>query len=119
MVNAVLVPVTCFSLLGPPEPPIWISVSAVRKHHVNITWKTRDVSENWNRKPKIIVEYKTLYEKDVWYSIGDAKIAGDNMVEIKISPWAFYIFRIVLMNEIGRSQPSPESGLIQSPAAGT
>ncbi|CAB4004369.1 contactin-6-like isoform X2, partial [Paramuricea clavata] len=103
---------------GPPNAPISITVSAVKKYHVNITWTTSAYQAN-NNSPvnKVIVEYKTLYETGVWYTSRDVVQKGENRAEVKISPWAFYTFRVILVNAIGQSKPSPESRLIQSPAA--
>ncbi|XP_028408042.1 contactin-6-like [Dendronephthya gigantea] len=103
---------------GPPEAPISITVSDVKKHHVNITWATSAHTNNNNSPVKrVIVEYKTLYEPGIWYSSRHVLLKGENKAEVKISPWAFYTFRIILVNAIGQSQPSPLSALIQSPAA--
>ena len=91
----------------------------MKDHRINITWIT-STSEPKNSNPvnQVIVEYKTLYEQDVWYTLRDVVLKGENKVEVKISPWAFYTFRLILVNDIGKSGASPESGLIQSPAAG-
>ena len=103
---------------GPPEAPISITVSEVKKHRVNITWATSAYQPD-NNSPinKAVVEYKTLYEPDVWYTSHDVVLKGENRADVKISPWAFYTFRIILVNDVGQSGPSPESALIQSPAA--
>ncbi len=94
-------------------------MSDVRKHRVNITWTTSAFQPDNNSPINIvIVEYKTLYEDGVWYTSRDVVLKGENRVEVKISPWAFYTFRVILVNDIGQSDPSPESALVQSPAAG-
>lgn len=105
--------------LGPPEAPISITTSVVKNHHLNITWESSALSPD-NNSPvnKVIVEYKTLYEPGVWYESEHVFLKGENRAEIRISPWAFYTFRVILINDIGQSGPSPESSLIQSPAAG-
>ena len=91
----------------------------MKKYHVNITWTTSAYQAN-NNSPinKVLVEYKTLYETGAWYTSPDVVQKGENRAEVKISPWAFYTFRVKLVNAIGQSKPSPESRLIQSPAAG-
>jgi hypothetical protein len=106
------------SFSGPPEAPISITVSDVKRHRVNITWATSAYQPD-NNSPinRIVVEYKTLYEPGVWYTSRDVVLKGENRADVKISPWAFYTFRVILVNDIGQSDPSPESALIQSPAA--
>ena len=115
--NTIYTGLTCF--LGPPEAPMSISTSAVKNHRLNITWESSALSPD-NNSPvnKVIVEYKTLYEPGIWYTLQNVLLKGENRAEIKISPWAFYTFRVILINDIGESAPSPETSLIQSPAAG-
>lgn len=100
---------------GPPKAPSSISVTKVRHHHVNITW----IPQANNNSPlkNVIIQYQTLYEPDTWYIAQHVPFTGDDKAEVKLSPWAFYRFRVILENGVGRSKPSPESALVESPAS--
>lgn len=54
----------------------------------------------------------------MWYIATDVPVTPGGEVKVKISPWAFYRFRVILENEVGRSQPSAQSALVESPASG-
>nr|CAD7257229.1 unnamed protein product [Timema shepardi] len=83
-----------------------------------ITCNKRDANIKWlpmgdNRAPILhyIIQYNTSFTPDSWEDAYDNVPATDMTYTVGMSPWANYTFRVIALNKIGPSTPSPHSAV--------
>ncbi|XP_013922401.1 PREDICTED: neuronal cell adhesion molecule isoform X11 [Thamnophis sirtalis] len=99
--NAVL------TIVDRPNPPYDLELTDHLERSVQLTW----IPGNENNSPitGYIIEYEdALHEPGTWnYQM---EVPGVfTTVKLKLSPYVNYSFRVIALNEIGRSQPSQAS----------
>ncbi|XP_060537044.1 neuroglian isoform X2 [Cylas formicarius] len=89
-----------------PNPPGDISVQCNPKD-ATIHWSPKGD----NRAPILhyIIQYNTSFTPDSWEVAYDSVPAADTTYTVPMSPWSNYTFRVIAVNKIGRSLPSPHS----------
>ncbi|XP_062843149.1 neurofascin homolog (chicken) a isoform X15 [Trichomycterus rosablanca] len=98
-----------------PDPPQDLELSDLSARSVRLTW----VPGNENNSP--VTEFLVQYEENRWKP-GEwqnlSSYAGDqNSVSLSLSPFINYQFRVIAINSVGQSQPSPPSARYQTSGA--
>uniref|UniRef100_A0A8C6VX62 Neural cell adhesion molecule L1 n=1 Tax=Nothobranchius furzeri TaxID=105023 RepID=A0A8C6VX62_NOTFU len=98
-----------------PSPPTDLELSDPYERSVRLTWVPGDS----NHSP--ITEYLVQYDDDDWLP-GKWKNLSSypgnlNSVVLHLSPFTYYEFRVIAINEIGGSRPSRPSKRFQSSGA--
>ncbi|KAM9786232.1 neurofascin [Neosynchiropus ocellatus] len=98
-----------------PEPPTNLELSDPYERSVRLSWSPG----NSNHNP--ITEYLVQYDDDDWLP-GKWKNLSTypgslNSVVLHLSPFTYYEFRVIAINEIGPSRPSRPSKRFQSSGA--
>uniref|UniRef100_A0A803TIG1 Neuronal cell adhesion molecule n=1 Tax=Anolis carolinensis TaxID=28377 RepID=A0A803TIG1_ANOCA len=108
--SAVLTVVDVFGLQLPadrPDPPFDLELTDHLERSVQLTW----IPGNDNNSPitKFIIEYEdAMREPGIWNY--QTEVNGIlTTTQLKLSPYVNYSFRVIAINDIGRSQPSEAS----------
>uniref|UniRef100_A0A3Q1JAL4 Neurofascin n=1 Tax=Anabas testudineus TaxID=64144 RepID=A0A3Q1JAL4_ANATE len=104
-----------FSYVDRPDPPSNLELSDPYERTVRLSWVPGDS----NHSP--IKEYLVQYDDDDWLP-GKWKNLSTypgnlNSVILHLSPFSYYEFRVIAINEIGSSRPSRPSMRFQSSGA--
>ncbi|XP_072856600.2 neuronal cell adhesion molecule isoform X24 [Pogona vitticeps] len=90
-----------------PDPPFDLELTDHLERSVQLTW----IPGNDNNSPitKFIIEYEdAMRELGTWNY--QTEVSGIlTTVQLKLSPYVNYSFRVIAVNDIGRSQPSEAS----------
>ncbi|XP_066248839.1 neuroglian isoform X1 [Euwallacea similis] len=97
-----------------PNPPGDIRVECHRMD-ATIQWSPKGD----NRAPilRYIIQYNTSFTPDSWEDAFSDVPPVDTTYTIPMSSWANYTFRVIAVNKIGRSLPSPHSEICSTPPA--
>uniref|UniRef100_A0A8C2CHK1 Neurofascin homolog (chicken) a n=1 Tax=Cyprinus carpio TaxID=7962 RepID=A0A8C2CHK1_CYPCA len=113
--SARLTVTVCCSLPGRPDPPQDLELSDPSARSVRLTW----VPGNENNSP--VTHFLVQFEEDRWepgkwqnLSIFDGDL---NSVNLQLSPFVNYQFRVIAINAVGQSQPSLASARYQTSGA--
>uniref|UniRef100_A0A671NNW4 Neurofascin-like n=1 Tax=Sinocyclocheilus anshuiensis TaxID=1608454 RepID=A0A671NNW4_9TELE len=113
--SARLTVTVCCSLPGRPDPPQDLELSDPSARSVRLTW----VPGNENNSP--VTHFLVQFEEDRWepgkwqnLSIFDGNL---NSVNLQLSPFVNYQFRVIAINAVGQSQPSLPSARYQTSGA--
>ncbi|XP_067244273.1 neurofascin homolog (chicken) a isoform X4 [Chanodichthys erythropterus] len=100
---------------GRPDPPQDLELSDPSARSVRLTW----VPGNENNSP--VTHFLVQFEEDRWepgkwqnLSIYDGNL---NSVNLQLSPFVNYQFRVIAINAVGQSQPSHPSSRYQTSGA--
>ncbi|XP_016097220.1 neurofascin isoform X4 [Sinocyclocheilus grahami] len=100
---------------GRPDPPQDLELSDPSARSVRLTW----VPGNENNSP--VTHFLVQFEEDRWepgkwqnLSIFDGNL---NSVNLQLSPFVNYQFRVIAINAVGQSQPSLPSARYQTSGA--
>ncbi|XP_056125849.1 neurofascin homolog (chicken) a isoform X11 [Rhinichthys klamathensis goyatoka] len=100
---------------GRPDPPQDLELSDPLARSVRLTW----VPGNENNSP--VTQFFVQFEEDRWepgkwqnLSIYDGNL---NSVNLQLSPFVNYQFRVIAINAVGQSQPSHPSARYQTSGA--
>ncbi|XP_052465758.1 neurofascin homolog (chicken) a isoform X15 [Carassius gibelio] len=103
------------TVTGRPDPPQDLELSDPSARSVRLTW----VPGNENNSP--VTDFLVQFEEDRWepgkwqnLSIFDGDL---NSVNLQLSPFVNYQFRVVAINAVGQSQPSLPSARYQTSGA--
>ncbi|XP_039199406.1 neuronal cell adhesion molecule isoform X7 [Crotalus tigris] len=90
-----------------PDPPYDLELTDHLERSAQLTW----IPGNENNSPitRFIIEYEdALHEPGIWnYQMEVPNVF--TTVKLRLSPYVNYSFRVIAVNEIGRSQPSEAS----------
>ena len=93
---------------GVPGRPTEVSTSDFKDNKVRISWTLG--RDNYSPVTKVHVFYRTRYEEKKWYHmITTTNIKTRGSVDVLLSPWAAYRFKVVSENGVGNSTPSVET----------
>uniref|UniRef100_A0A672SU13 Neural cell adhesion molecule L1 n=1 Tax=Sinocyclocheilus grahami TaxID=75366 RepID=A0A672SU13_SINGR len=103
------------TVTGRPDPPQDLELSDPSARSVRLTW----VPGNENNSP--VTHFLVQFEEDRWepgkwqnLSIFDGNL---NSVNLQLSPFVNYQFRVIAINAVGQSQPSLPSARYQTSGA--
>ncbi|XP_058534942.1 neural cell adhesion molecule L1-like protein isoform X1 [Ochotona princeps] len=106
---------TQVTVLDVPDPPENLHLSDRRNRSVQLTW---DAGDNHNSNiSEFIIEFEgNKEEPGRWEEL--ARVPGrDTAVMLALAPYVRYQFRVIAVNEVGRSQPSQPSDHHETPPA--
>ncbi|XP_074759191.1 neuronal cell adhesion molecule isoform X42 [Athene noctua] len=95
------------TVVARPNPPFDLELTGQLERSVELSWIPGD--ENNSPIRNFVIEYEDgLHEPGVWHY--QTEVPGtQTTVQLKLSPYVNYSFRVIAVNEIGRSQPSEPS----------
>nr|XP_055039240.1 neurofascin homolog (chicken) a isoform X16 [Misgurnus anguillicaudatus] len=103
------------TVLGRPDPPLDLELSDPSARRVRLTW----VHGNENNSP--VTQFLVQFEEDKWepgkwqnLSVHDGNL---NSVNLQLSPFVNYQFRVIAINAVGQSEPSQPSARYQTSGA--
>ncbi|XP_065097430.1 neurofascin homolog (chicken) a isoform X19 [Paramisgurnus dabryanus] len=103
------------TVLDRPDPPQDLELSDPSARRVRLTW----VHGNENNSP--VTKFLVQFEEDKWepgkwqnLSMHDGNL---NSVNLELSPFVNYQFRVIAINAVGQSQPSQPSARYQTSGA--
>ena len=90
---------------GPPDPPNNVIARCVdNANKAEIEWQPG--RENYAPILNYIIQFNTTFAPDTWINI-DSNVSRDTRsMEVELSPWGNYTFRVLARNKIGTSYPS-------------
>uniref|UniRef100_A0A4X2KMU0 Neuronal cell adhesion molecule n=1 Tax=Vombatus ursinus TaxID=29139 RepID=A0A4X2KMU0_VOMUR len=98
-----------------PNPPFDLELTSLLERSVQLSWIPGD--ENNSPITDFIIEYEdALHEPGIWHHQTDVP-GTQTTVELKLSPYVKYSFRVIAVNSIGRSLPSEASEYYMTKAA--
>ncbi|XP_026723860.1 neuronal cell adhesion molecule isoform X6 [Athene cunicularia] len=107
VLTVVAAPPTPAIIYARPNPPFDLELTGQLERSVELSWIPGD--ENNSPIRHFVIEYEDgLHEPGVWHY--QTEVPGtQTTVQLKLSPYVNYSFRVIAVNEIGRSQPSEPS----------
>ncbi|XP_070709544.1 neuronal cell adhesion molecule-like [Pempheris klunzingeri] len=99
-----------------PDPPTDLELTDQTERSVQLTWIPGD--ENNSPTQKFLIQYEDLlHQPGVWINL--TEVAGTSTTaQLNLSPYVYYSFRVLAMNQVGFSEPSqPSSQYRTNPAA--
>ncbi|XP_072915114.1 neuronal cell adhesion molecule a isoform X4 [Hemitrygon akajei] len=104
------------TVLDRPDPPIDLELTSPRDRSVQLSWIPGE--EHNSPITKFVIEYEEdQFEPGLWRHLTDVD-GTQTTAELKLSPFVNYAFRVIAVNEIGRSEPSvPSERYFTHPAA--
>ncbi|XP_068026265.1 neuronal cell adhesion molecule isoform X20 [Melanerpes formicivorus] len=95
------------TVVARPNPPFDLELTGQLERSVELSWIPGD--ENNSPITNFVIEYEDgLHEPGVWHY--QTEVPGtQTTVQLKLSPYVNYSFRVIAVNEIGRSPPSEPS----------
>ncbi|XP_059361123.1 neuronal cell adhesion molecule-like isoform X12 [Carassius carassius] len=90
-----------------PDPPTDLELTDQREHSVRLTWTPG--YENNSPIQLFLIQYEdSLHKPGVWVNM--TEVSGTRTtVNLELSPYVYYSFRVLALNEVGLSQPSAPS----------
>ncbi|XP_050179884.1 neuronal cell adhesion molecule isoform X12 [Myiozetetes cayanensis] len=107
VLTVVAAPPTPAIIYARPNPPFDLELTGQLERSIELSWIPGD--ENNSPITHFIIEYEDgLHEPGVWHY--QTEVPGtQTTVQLKLSPYVNYSFRVIAVNQIGRSQPSEPS----------
>ncbi|XP_034381903.1 neuronal cell adhesion molecule a isoform X6 [Cyclopterus lumpus] len=99
-----------------PDPATDLELTDQTDRSVQLTWIPGD--ENNSPTQKFLIQYEDLlHQPGVWINL--TEVAGTSTTaQLNLSPYVYYSFRVLALNNVGYSQPSqPSSQYRTNPAA--
>uniref|UniRef100_A0A8C1J2H9 Neuronal cell adhesion molecule a n=1 Tax=Cyprinus carpio TaxID=7962 RepID=A0A8C1J2H9_CYPCA len=90
-----------------PDPPRDLELTDQREHSVRLTWTPGD--ENNSPIQLFLIQYEdSLHEPGVWVNM--TEVSGTSTTaHLELSPYVYYSFRVLALNDVGLSEPSAPS----------
>uniref|UniRef100_P35331-4 Isoform 4 of Neuronal cell adhesion molecule n=1 Tax=Gallus gallus TaxID=9031 RepID=P35331-4 len=107
VLTVVAAPPTPAIIYARPNPPLDLELTGQLERSIELSWVPGE--ENNSPITNFVIEYEDgLHEPGVWHY--QTEVPGSHTtVQLKLSPYVNYSFRVIAVNEIGRSQPSEPS----------
>ncbi|XP_027749215.1 neuronal cell adhesion molecule isoform X27 [Empidonax traillii] len=107
VLTVVAAPPTPAIIYARPNPPFDLELTGQLERSIQLSWIPGE--ENNSPITHFIIEYEDgLHEPGVWHY--QTEVPGtQTTVQLKLSPYVNYSFRVIAVNKIGRSQPSEPS----------
>ncbi|KAK0155617.1 Neuronal cell adhesion molecule [Merluccius polli] len=104
------------SVVERPDPPTDLELTDQKERSVQLTWTPGD--ENNTPILNFLIQYEdALHRRGHWHNL--TEVPGTRTTaHLKLSPYAHYTFRVLALNAVGLSHPSPPSRMYKTaPAA--
>ncbi|CAN9515239.1 unnamed protein product [Ophioblennius macclurei] len=106
------------TVLAPPEPPHFLSLSNVEDHSLTLSWIPGPSHNSPVTEFVVEAREEQHWEEDRWRWEEWRRVPGDfNHVELRLQPYCTYRFRVVAINEVGHSDASVPSDRHSTPPA--
>uniref|UniRef100_A0A8C1QB91 Neuronal cell adhesion molecule a n=1 Tax=Cyprinus carpio TaxID=7962 RepID=A0A8C1QB91_CYPCA len=94
-------------IMEQPDPPRDLELTDQREHSVRLTWTPGD--ENNSPIQLFLIQYEdSLHEPGVWVNM--TEVSGTSTTaHLELSPYVYYSFRVLALNDVGLSEPSAPS----------
>ncbi|XP_043092863.1 neuronal cell adhesion molecule a isoform X1 [Puntigrus tetrazona] len=94
-------------IMEQPDPPTDLELTDQRERSVRLTWTPGD--ENNSPIQLFLIQYEdSLHEPGVWVNM--TEVSGTSTTaHLELSPYVYYSFRVLALNEVGLSKPSASS----------
>ncbi|XP_077337395.1 neurofascin isoform X8 [Lithobates pipiens] len=98
-----------------PDPPMDLELTDLAERSVRLTWIPGD--DNNSPTTGFIVQFEEdRYQPGTWHNL--ASVPGNvNSALLRLSPYVNYQFRVLAINDLGSSMPSPTSERYQTNGA--
>ncbi|KAM4882718.1 neural cell adhesion molecule L1-like protein isoform 2-T6 [Thomomys bottae] len=107
--------VTQVTVLDVPDPPVNLHLSERQNRSVRLSWQAGD-DHNSNISEYIVEFEGNREEPGKWEEL--TRVQGEETtVVLPLAPYVRYQFRVMALNEVGRSQPSQSSDHHETPPA--
>ncbi|XP_025064760.1 neuronal cell adhesion molecule isoform X2 [Alligator sinensis] len=95
------------TVVAHPNPPFDLELTGHLERSIQLSWIPGD--DNNSPITDFVIEYEdVMHEPGVWHY--QTEVPGtQTTAQLKLSPYVNYSFRVIAVNEIGRSQPSEPS----------
>ncbi|XP_075406843.1 neural cell adhesion molecule L1-like protein [Tenrec ecaudatus] len=103
------------TVLDVPDPPVNLLLSERQNRSVRLTWEAGD-DHNSNIN-EYIVEFEGNKEEPGRWEVLTRVQGKETTAMLPLAPYVRYQFRVIAVNEVGRSQPSPPSDHHETPPA--
>lgn len=101
------------TLYDRPDPPVLPHVSNPKNRAVTLSWTAGD--EHNSAVIEYIVEFEDQEAKGDWEEL--KRVVGHKeSTRLSLWPYMFYRFRVIAINEVGKSNPSKPSEIYNTPA---
>jgi len=96
---------------GPPDPPNNVIVKCADNDRIaEVFWQPG--KENYAPILNFIVQFNTTFTPDTWIDIESNVSQSTRSIEVTLSPYGNYTFRILARNKIGISPPSQHTAQV-------
>ncbi|XP_026085014.1 neuronal cell adhesion molecule-like isoform X9 [Carassius auratus] len=94
-------------IMDQPDPPTDLELTDQRERSVQLTWTPGD--ENNSPIQSFLIQYEdSLHEPEVWVNM--TEVSGTSTTaHLELSPYVYYSFRVLALNDVGLSEPSAPS----------
>uniref|UniRef100_A0A8B9L2V1 Neuronal cell adhesion molecule a n=1 Tax=Astyanax mexicanus TaxID=7994 RepID=A0A8B9L2V1_ASTMX len=90
-----------------PDPPRDLELTDQREQSVQLTWIPGD--EHNSPTQLFLVQYEdSLHQPGVWHNMTEAP-GTSTTAQLDLSPYVYYSFRVLALNDVGMSEPSTPS----------
>ncbi|TRY93016.1 hypothetical protein DNTS_030084, partial [Danionella cerebrum] len=90
-----------------PDPPTDLELTDQRERSVRLTWTPGD--EHNSPIKQFLIQYEdSLHEPGVWVNMTEVP-GTSTTAELELSPYVYYSFRVLALNDVGLSEPSTQS----------
>uniref|UniRef100_A0A671QJ48 Neural cell adhesion molecule L1 n=1 Tax=Sinocyclocheilus anshuiensis TaxID=1608454 RepID=A0A671QJ48_9TELE len=90
-----------------PDPPTDLELTDQRERSVQLTWTPGD--ENNSPIQLFLIQYEdSLHEPGVWVNMTEVSVTSTT-AHLELSPYVYYSFRVLALNDVGLSEPSAPS----------
>ncbi|XP_056414069.1 neurofascin isoform X12 [Hyla sarda] len=98
-----------------PDPPMDLELTDLAERSVRLTWTPGD--DNNSPITGFIIQFEEdRYQPGTWHNL--ASVPGNvNSALLRLSPYVNYQFRVLALNDLGSSMPSPSSERYQTNGA--
>ncbi|XP_077151198.1 neurofascin isoform X12 [Ranitomeya variabilis] len=98
-----------------PDPPMDLELTDLAERSVRLTWTPGD--DNNSPITGFIIQFEEdRFQPGTWYNL--ASVPGNvNSALLRLSPYVNYQFRVLALNDLGSSMPSPSSERYQTNGA--
>ncbi|KAG8589402.1 hypothetical protein GDO81_006378 [Engystomops pustulosus] len=95
-----------------PDPPMDLELTDLAERSVRLTWTPGD--DNNSPITGFIIQFEeNRYQPGTWHNL--ASVPGNvNSALLRLSPYVNYQFRVLALNDLGSSMPSPSSERYQT-----
>uniref|UniRef100_A0A672JLE3 Neuronal cell adhesion molecule a n=1 Tax=Salarias fasciatus TaxID=181472 RepID=A0A672JLE3_SALFA len=99
-----------------PDPPTDLELTDQTERSVQLTWSPGD--EHNSPTQKFLIQYEDLlHQPGIWVNLTEAS-GMSTTVQLALSPYVYYSFRVLALNDVGYSDPSlPSRQYRTNPAA--